>query len=240
MKEGNHFQQKLIAPAQERLLDLKKGEQVLEVACGNINLARRMAQLGEHVTASDPSEKFIELARDRTTENADMIEYRVIDATNSQQLMLLGERRFDVAVCTMALFDMWSIEPLVTSLSRLLRVGGRFVISVVHPCFNSLSTIHVAETEDRRGEQVTTYAVKVSKYITPEELNTGVKGEPEPHYGFDRLISMIFSMCFNAGFVLDRIEESVFDEPHPAARPGSRQSYTEIPPVLVASMRLPG
>ena len=239
MKEGNHFTRKLIAPAQERLLDLKKGEKVLEVACGNGNFARRMARLGAHVVASGMSERFVELARDRTAENADMIEYRVIDATDGQQLMALGERRFDAAVCTMAMFDMWSIEPLVNSLSRLIRVGGRFVFSVVHPCFNSLSTIHVAETEDRDGELVTTYAVKMSRYIKPEAaLNTGVQGEPAPHYGFDRPISQIFNVCFSAGFVLDGIEEPVFEEPRPDARPGSWQSHTEIPPVLVARMRV--
>ena len=241
MKEGNDFQQKLIAPAQEKLLDLKKGERVLEVACGNGNFARRMVQLGAQVSASDVSETFIDLARRRTTENPDMIEYRVIDATDSEQLIVLGEGRFDAAVCTMALFDMWSIEQLVTSLSRLLRTGGRFVFSVVHPCFNSLSATWVTETEDQDGEVVTTNSVKISRYIKPEaRLSTGVKGEPEPHYGFDRPISLLFSTCFKAGFVLDGIEEPVFDEPDPDARPGSWQGYTEIPPVLVARMRLLG
>jgi len=243
MEEGNDFQRKLIAPAQEKLLDLKKGEQVLEVACGNGNFARRMAHLGAHVTASDVSERFIDLARRRTTENPDMIDYRVIDATDSDQLMMLGEGRFDAAVCTMALFDMWTIEPLVTSLSRLLCTGGRFVFSIVHPCFNSLSATWVTETEDREGELVTTNSVKISGYIRPKARlarATGVKGEPEPHYGFDRPISLLFSTCFKAGFVLDGIEEPIFDEPHPGARPGSWQSYTEIPPVLVARMRLPG
>src|SRR5712691_144155 len=103
--EGNRFQKVLIGPTSERLLDLTPGELVLEIACGNGNFARRMAQLGVQVVASDFSEKFIELAQARTTEHADHIAYRVIDATDETQLLALGKRRFDAAVCNMGLMD---------------------------------------------------------------------------------------------------------------------------------------
>ena len=241
MKEGNEFQKQLIAPAQERLLDLKRGELVLEVACGNGNFARSMARLGARVVASDISERFIELARARTTQNANMIEYRVLDATDRQQLMALGEGRFDAAVCTMAMMDMWSIEPLVDCLTRLLRPGGRFVFSVMHPCFNSPTAISIAETEDRDGQLVTTYAVKVAKYIEPAATKgLGVLGQPAPHWYFTRPISMLFNACFAAGLMLDGIEEPTFEEHKPSKHPASWRNYTEIPPALVARMRLPG
>ena len=79
MKEGNHFQRILVGPAQERLLGLRRDELVLEVACGNGNFARRMAAIGAQVIASDFSGEFIKRARARTVENADRIEYRVIE-----------------------------------------------------------------------------------------------------------------------------------------------------------------
>src|SRR5205814_8583577 len=76
MGEGNDFQRILIAPASERLLNLQSGETVLEIACGNGVFARRMAQLGVHVVATDFSENLLERARARTTQHADRIEYR--------------------------------------------------------------------------------------------------------------------------------------------------------------------
>ncbi len=239
MKEGNDFHKLLIAPAQERLLGLREGELVLEIACGNGNFARRMAELGARVVASDFSEVFIERAKARTSENADRIEYRVIDATDGDQLMALGQCRFDAAVCTMGIMDMSSIEPMITSLSRLLRVGGRFVFSLTHPCFNSPTATHLAETEDRHGELVTTYSVKVTDYIRPfSRKGLGVKGQPTAHWYFHRPISMLFGACFDAGFVLDGIEEPVFEEREPGKWPGSWSNYTEIPPALIARMRL--
>src|SRR2546428_4471796 len=82
MGEGNLFQRVLVGPTSERLLDLKPGEVVLEIACGNGVFARRMAQLGARVIATDFSEQLLERARARTTEHADRIEYRLIDATD--------------------------------------------------------------------------------------------------------------------------------------------------------------
>ena len=240
MKEGNRHSKELVWPAQERLLGLRRGESVLEVACGNGNFARRMARAGAKVVASDFSETFIDLAKARTVEDADLIDYRVLDATDSGQLLALGEERFDAAVCTMALFDMSAIEPLVASLAKLLKRHGRFVFSIIHPCFESPKVAKVAEThESSRGGVLTTYSVKVTAYATPfVAKGTGVRGEPAAHWYFHRPLSMIFGACFEAGFVLDGIEEPVFRNSALGNSPGSWSNYREIPPALVARMRL--
>jgi len=56
--EGTSWHTHLIDPAVDRLLQLKAGEQVLDVACGNGNFARRMARLGVDVTACDFEESY--------------------------------------------------------------------------------------------------------------------------------------------------------------------------------------
>ncbi len=239
--EGNEFQRILIGPATERLLALRPGDVCLDIACGNGAFSRRMAHLGAQVIAFDFSERFLARAKARTTEHADRIDYRLIDATDESQLLTLGERRFDAAVCTMALHDMAAIEPLMSALRRLLKPGGRFVFSVLHPCFNNPggSTL-VAEEQDREGGLRVVYSVKVSKYIRPKTVKgLGIIGQPTPHRYFHRPISVLFNACFSAGFVLDGLEESVFDQPGEATRPFAWANYEEIPPVLVARMRLP-
>lgn len=104
-KEGNDFHLTLIGPPTERLLAIKPGETVLDVACGNGAFSRRMAELGARVVAFDFSESFIECARKRTVEHAERIEYHVLDATGTERMLALREGRFDAAVCTMALMD---------------------------------------------------------------------------------------------------------------------------------------
>jgi 2-polyprenyl-3-methyl-5-hydroxy-6-metoxy-1,4-benzoquinol methylase len=237
--EGNAFQRVLIGPTSERLLDLRPGELVLDVACGNGAFSRRMAQLGAQVVACDFSEQFIERAKQRSAEYADRIEYSVVDATDESQLLALGEGRFDAAVCSMAMMDMATIEPLTSALARLLKPGGRFVFSVMHPCFNNTAMKKVVEEEDRAGELVTVYSVKISGYMgmAPAE-GLGIIGQPVSQYYFHRPLSMMFNTCFRAGFVMDALEEPVFGEETQPNRPFSWANYKEIPPVVVARVLL--
>ena len=206
--EGSKFQRVLIGPATERLLALRPGEGVLDIACGNGAFSRSMARLGAQVVAFDFSERFLERAKARTNEHAERIDYRLVDATDEAQLLALGSQ-FDAAVCTMALMDMATVEPLMSALSRLLKPGGRFVFSVLHPCFNSSRGIRqVVEQEDRDGELTTVYSVNVSNYIRPASWQgVGIPGQPTAHNYFHRPLSVLLSTCFSAGFVLDGLED---------------------------------
>src|SRR5437773_2932076 len=83
----------VVRPAVERLLALQPGERVLELACGNGALARRLADLGARVLATDFSAEFLRLAAERSAarpELADRVEYRLVDATDPAQLADLG------------------------------------------------------------------------------------------------------------------------------------------------------
>ena len=94
MGEGNAFHSELVQPSQERLLDLRAGDLVLDVACGNGQFARQMARLGARVVAFDVSARMIELARGRTSDDAGQIEYSVMDATDEEAIDALGKERF--------------------------------------------------------------------------------------------------------------------------------------------------
>jgi ubiquinone/menaquinone biosynthesis C-methylase UbiE len=234
---GNQFHRTIVEPATLKLLALGTGESVLEIACGNGAFARSMAQFGVQVVASDFSAKLLERARERTHEHD--IEYILIDATKQDQLLALGERRFDAAVCNMALMDMPTIDPLFSALNRLLKPHGRFVFSVQHPCFNSNGATKMVELEDRNGELVTVYAVKVSRYLTPwSERGIGIVGQPTPHYLFHRPISLLFNAGFQAGFVLDGLEEPTDMREPNESKWLAWANYKETPPALVVRLRL--
>jgi 2-polyprenyl-3-methyl-5-hydroxy-6-metoxy-1,4-benzoquinol methylase len=242
MGEGNDFVELLTWPPTVRLLELQAGERILDVACGNGLTSRRLAAMGARVVAFDFAVEMIERARQRTSTDAGEIEYHVLDATDQAALLGLGEGEFDAAICNMALFDMAEIDPLLRALARLLRPGGRFVFSVVHPCFNNSHTTHVAELEEREGEIITTYSVKTSRYMTPSITHgLAIVGQPRPQLYFDRPLSMLLGAGFDAGFVLDGLEERAFPPGHAFGRHPLSWSgnYSEIPPVLVARMRLP-
>jgi 2-polyprenyl-3-methyl-5-hydroxy-6-metoxy-1,4-benzoquinol methylase len=242
MGEGNDFVEVLTWPPTERMLNLKPGERVLDIACGNGLTSRRMAAMGAEVVGVDFSREMIARARRRTAENTGGLTFEVVDATNEVALLALGEGQFDAALCAMALFDMAEIDPLMRSLPRLLRPGGRFVFSVLHPCFNNSHVVQMAEMEDREGEIVTVYSVKVSGYMTPTVARgAAIAGQPKPQLYFHRPLQVLLGAGFKAGFVLDALEERSFPANHPHTRSPLAWggNFSEIPPVLVARLRLP-
>ncbi len=239
MKEGNDWHLNLISPAVERLLEVQPGQAILDIACGNGMLARRLAQLGARVTACDFSSEFISRARARSHGFADQIEYLVVDATDRDQLLGLREQRFDGATCTQGMMDMPVIAPLFEAAGRLVRPGGPFVVTLSHPCFNRTGMSIVAETVDDDAGRHTVTGVKVRNYLTMHpEKGGGVPGEPEPHYYFDRSLSELLAPAFRAGLVLDGIEEPSFERGAQDSGRLSWLSIPDIPPILALRFRV--
>jgi 2-polyprenyl-3-methyl-5-hydroxy-6-metoxy-1,4-benzoquinol methylase len=238
MAEGNDFFNLLVWPAVERLLRPREGDRLLDVACGNGLTSRRLANVKASVTAFDFSEAMINLARQRNVP-AD-IDYRIIDATDRAKLLELGVASFDGALCNMALMDMADIDPLMNALTLLLRPNARFVFSVVHPCFNNPATVQMGELEDRAGTIVTTYSVKISRYLTAyTQVGLAMNGQPVPHPYFHRPLSALLAPALKAGLVLDAIEECAFPPEHiGGSTPLSWNGrFSEIPAALIVRMR---
>jgi 2-polyprenyl-3-methyl-5-hydroxy-6-metoxy-1,4-benzoquinol methylase len=241
MGEGNDFVNLLEWPAIERLLALKPGETVLDAACGNGLTSRRMAALGARVVAFDFAEDMIAAALKKPVDPSGSIQYQVLDATDEPALLALGAGRFDAALCNMALMDMAEIQPLMRALVQLLRPGGRFVFSIMHPCFNGTKLKHIAELEeDQNGYLDTVYSVQVSQYLTSSiEHGTALAYQPSKQLYFFRPLHILLGSCFEAGLVMDGLEEPAFPPDYPPGRNLLHWNgkYSEIPPVLVARMR---
>ena len=221
-------------PSLVSLLDVQPGSRYLDIACGNGLTSRRLAALGARVTAFDFSSNLIEKAQARENPNS-LISYQVIDATNEEQLLSLGEADYDAA-----LFDMADIETLFHILPKLLKPNGTFVFSLTHPCFNNASSMHVGEEMDLEGEIKTVYSVKISRYMTPYSAKgLALRNQPKPQMYFDRPLQYYLNLGFQNGFVLDGFEERAFPPESPQNFPlGWGGKFSEIPPALIARLRL--
>ena len=238
MGEGNDFFNILLWPAVEKLLDPHPGDQLLDVACGNGLTSRRLARAHARVTAVDSSAAMIAIATRHP--GPSNIDYRLVDATDRQALLDLGAGVFDGVLCNMALMDMADIEPLMSALAVLLKPGGRFVFSVLHPCFNNPATVQMSELEDRNGALVTTYSVKIARYKTPfTQRGLAMHGQPVPHPYFHRPLSLLLAPALAAGLVLDGFEEQAFpqDNSGGAAPLSWNGRFSEIPPALIVRLR---
>ena len=238
--EGDPYQCELIEPSTLRLLEPGPGQTILDVACGAGRMARLMAARGARVVAVDFSERFLERARARGGSDGAPIEYRRVDATSQEQLSALGAGRFHGAVATMALMDMARIDPLFAALETLLVPGGRFVFSLLHPCFTGPGAGTFAEevTEEHRSRTI--LGVKVRRYRNSEVYRAeGIRGQPEPQVYFHRSLETLFRVAFRHTFQLDGLEEPGFAQAS-GSSPLSWRANPELPPILVARTRLRG
>ena len=233
---GNVFHRRLVEPSVLQLLELRAGERVLDVGCGNGVLARTMERQGVNVLAVDFSARMIDLARRR----GGNIDYRVVDATDENALLALGISSFDAVTCSMALMDMPVIAPLFRASSRLLRRGGRFVFETMHPAFNSNNPVFLHEKSDKDGVVSDAYAVKIYDYLDmPPVKGAGAPGEPTPHSYYHRSLQDLLGDAFAAGFVVDALLEPAFTMEDAAnVEKLTWQQFAQIPPILTARMRV--
>jgi len=162
-KGSDHYEQ-VILPGTIALLRATRGMRVLDVACGQGILCRRLAELGVAVTGVDAAPKLIEAARERSPE----IAYHVGDARKLDELRLSG---FDAATCTMALSNIDPIEPVMAGIAHALRPGGALVAVITHPCFRVPGESHWGWDQER-GRQFR----RTDAYLTP--LVREIKAHP--------------------------------------------------------------
>lgn len=112
------------------MLGRLKGKRVYEIACGNGFLARKLAQAGAKVTASDVSPELIEIAKTRYTSEG--ISYIVREGTNIQGLQ---KSYFDAIVINQGIFYIENLDALFKGIHAILKPGGIVVFNFLHPLF---------------------------------------------------------------------------------------------------------
>lgn len=238
--EGNAFHLELVRPTVEGLLAPRPGETLLDLACGNGVYARHLADQGCEVVACDFSEAFIDLAkrREQGSRRPHPIDYRVVDVADPEQLASLGRDRFDAVVCNMAIMDIVDINPLFEWVPRIMKVDGRFVFTIMHPCFNHSEAVFASELDEQVHPPRVQRWLRVSNYLDiPPRKGPGVEGQPEMHFYFHRPLSEILNLAFGHGMVMDGIMEPAFPDRGEDDHSHAWRNLPTIPPVLAARLR---
>ncbi len=206
---GNDHYEQVIIPGTLRLLDVQPGARVLDVACGQGLLSRRLSAARCSSTGVDAAPGLIESAR-RRAENDRSQQFFVGDARALwDALPSASEGTFDCAACIMALSNIDSLDPVMAGVSRALRAGGAFVFVVTHPAFRAAGQT-AWDWDEKAGRQyrrVEAYLSPTAKEIEmkPGQTSRGKKGVRT--VTFHRPIQAYVAALTTAGLLVERLEE---------------------------------
>jgi 2-polyprenyl-3-methyl-5-hydroxy-6-metoxy-1,4-benzoquinol methylase len=110
-----------------------QGLRICDLGCGQGRVARYLADRGADVVGVDVSATMLEIAGRYEAAEPRGIAYVQADVTRPDALDV---GTFDGVVCNMALMDIPDLDPALRTVSQILRPGGWFVFSILHPCYN--------------------------------------------------------------------------------------------------------
>lgn len=212
------------------------GQRICDLACGQGRVTRYLADRGARVVGIDLSAKLLDIARRHEAAEPRGIAYLQADA---RSLSGVADASFDGVLCHMALMDIAELDPALQSVSRILRPGGWFIFSILHPCYNTARSGEMATPEG---------AVRfVAGYFTEGHWRSDTRTGPPGKVGaYHRTLSTYVNALADAGLVLERMREARGAPPRrlrPRWRdgPGSLAErwpgWAEVPAVLAARCR---
>ena len=151
------YRDALNTPAFLAMLPDVRGLSGLDIGCGEGAETRKLVRLGARMQAVDVAPTFIRHAKATETAAPLGILYQV---ANGMDLPFASET-FDFATAFMSLMDMPDHGIALKEATRVLRPGGFFQFSIIHPCF---APPHRRVLRDAQGK---VSSIEVGRYFEP-------------------------------------------------------------------------
>jgi len=229
--QGSEYQKTLIFPGAFRMLAVKRGDRVLDLACGPGGFSRYLEKKGVRVDGLDASGELLGHAERRSPPS---IRFHHADA---REPGTFGAAAFDAIACLMALQNMEDIQPVMKNAAAWLKPGGRLVLVVTHPCFRIPRQSHWGWDDEKKTEyrRVDRYASEMLiPILTPPFARSKVFTST-----YHRPLAAYFQALAGAGLAVDALEEwQSGKESAPGKRArGENRARREIPLFLAMRAR---
>lgn len=216
LEKDDTYQSKVILPNLMRVLDLKKDENVLDLACGQGFFTSQIHNLGAHITGVDISSELIKEAR----KNVPVATFHV---TSASSLTFANNGQFDVVFCVLALQNMEDLSSVFKEVFRVLKPEGRFIFVINHPTFRVLRESSWGWDEEKKVQYR-----RIDKYLSSAKIlinmNPGKENTVET-VSYHRSLQDFFKALNKSGFVVARLEEWIS---HKVSGKGPRQKSEDI------------
>lgn len=199
---SDSYQKNVIMPNLIRVVEPKKGMNILDVACGQGYFSRAFAGNGATVTGSDISPELIELAKKNSPKE---ISFNIASADS---LSFAPNGSYDLITIVLALQNIQNLSGTLNECARTLKPGGRLVLVLNHPAFRTPQRSSW-EWNEKEAKQYR----RIDAYMSDDEIKIDMTpGERDPAKkkftrSFHRPLQSYFKALSKAGFAVTRLEE---------------------------------
>ena len=199
-ESGHYYHKNVVMPGVIKLLDLKKTDSLLDLACGQGVLSRHIAPQVSY-TGIDSAKSLIEKAKSYATKEKTRT-FLHSDVTEPLPI----KEKFSHAAIVLALQNISAPEKVFTALAPHLEKDAQFVLVLNHPSFriprqSSWGFEEASKTQVR----------KISSYMSSQKIPITSKNQ-ETTWSFHEPLSFYIQALFKAGFVVETMEEWCSDK----------------------------
>lgn len=211
LEQKDTYQKAVILPNLLRLLNIKRGETILDLACGPGFFAREFFKRGARVIGTDASGELIKLAIKNSPKG---INFQVAPADN---MPFLKNQSVDKIVIIHAIQNINNVSGVFKECARVLKVNGQMLIVMNHPAFR-IPKASSWEWDEKNQVQYR----RIDRYLSESKVKIQMHpGDKPSEYtvSFHRPLQFYFKALNKNGFLVNRLEEWVS---HKKSEPGPR------------------
>lgn len=215
---GSEYHQKVLLPGVERMLKEKNQQladlKILDLACGQGVLSRRLAAAGAIVTGVDLAKDLLEAAKEYVREGQKRPNYIQGDATDlidesGKPRHGLEAESFDAVTLVLSIQNMDHLTGVWQGINKLLKPNGVLILVMMHPCFR------VPQRSDWQWQQRDFRQTRIMwRYLGSEDIRIAAHpgkeavGEKSPAtIHFHRPLQAYINTLGNAGLLIEHCEE---------------------------------
>ena len=211
------YQKEVILPNLLRLMDVKAGDKVLDIACGQGFFSRALAEKGGEVTGVDISAELIKFAKEKAGKKEKYIVASADDFIKEITPLRPGSagQGFDKALIVLAIQNIENLNGALAEAARALKPGGKLFLVLNHPAFRNPK--HTAWGFDEKDK---VQYRRVDEYLSESKTdidmtpglnlnNPSTKLETGKNFtiSFHRPLQVYFNTLVKNGFLVGRLEE---------------------------------
>lgn len=223
------FQRRVILPNLLRVMELKSGQTVLDLACGQGFFARQFATFGVRVIGVDLAPELIARAKQQPVPRGSTSPTYYVAAAD--HVPRVHTESVDKIAIVLALQNIENAAAVLQECHRVLKVNGQLFIVLNHPCFR-------IPNASAWGDAGSVQYRRIERYLSADKIGIQMHPGAAPQVKtitFHRPLQTYGKWLGKSGLCITRIEEWIS---HRRSRPGPRaaaedRARKEIPLFLL-------